>query len=100
MSEEMKSILANRYRWLLRQIRNLLWGYVVTVVLVVLSGLLFLLDPLLIKWLIDTVLPARSLQLLGFATAALLCIYLVRLALSMASVLINSRTVQASSFRI
>jgi hypothetical protein len=43
--------------------------FFVGISLTVLSSLMFLLDPLLIKWLIDRVLPKKDLHLLLFAAA-------------------------------
>ena len=51
-------------RWFVRQLRPLLPAYFLSVVLVVLSSLMFLLDPLLMKWLIDRVLPKKDFRLL------------------------------------
>jgi len=46
-------------RWFARQLRPLLRAHLLGMSLMVLSSLMFLLDPLLIKWLIDRILPKR-----------------------------------------
>src|SRR2546430_11745858 len=65
--------------WFFRQLRPLLPSYFVSVALVVLSSLMFLLDPLLMKWLIDQVLPRKDFRLLLFAAAGFFALYVFRL---------------------
>lgn len=66
----------------------------------VLSSLMFLLDPLLIKWLIDKVLPRRNPHLLLFAAAGFFVIYIGRLGFSSLARLVSFRSVQNLVFRI
>lgn len=61
---------------------------------------MFLLDPLIIKWLIDDVIPRRSMRLLVFATGGLFGVYVSRLILSAVASMINLRTVQALIYRL
>ncbi len=61
---------------------------------------MFLLDPLLIKWLIDKVLPLKDLRLLLFAAAAFFGIYVCRLGFSALAGLVSFKTVQELAFRI
>ncbi len=61
---------------------------------------MFLIDPLLIKWLIDRVLPKKDLRLLLLAAAGFLTIYLCRLGFSALAGLVSFRTVQKLVFRI
>src|SRR5258707_5249048 len=68
--------------------------------MIVLSSLMFLLDPLLIKWLIDNVLPKRDMRLLLLATAGFLGIYVFRLGFSALAGMVSFRTVQGLVFRI
>jgi len=68
--------------------------------LIVLSSLMFLLDPLLIKWLIDEVLPKRDIRLLLLAAGGFLTIYLCRLGFSAFAGMVSFRTVQNLVFRI
>src|ERR1051326_351102 len=69
-------------RWLIQQLRPLLRSHLASVLLMVLSSLMFLLDPLLIKWLIDTAFPQKNLHLLFVAAAGFLAVYGCRTALS------------------
>ncbi len=61
---------------------------------------MFLLDPLLIKWLIDKVLPKKDLRLLLLAAAAFFGIYVCRLGFSALAGLVSFKTVQELAFRI
>jgi ABC-type bacteriocin/lantibiotic exporter with double-glycine peptidase domain len=61
---------------------------------------MFLLDPLLIKWLIDRVLPKRDLRLLLYAAAGFFVIYISRLGLSSLAGLVGNRALQDLVFRI
>src|SRR6266849_5564581 len=87
-------------RWFFRQIRPLLLNHMVSVALVVLSGLMFLLDPLLIKWLIDSVLPTKNFRLVALAGTGFLAIYVLRLAFSSAAIIVNFRAIQSIILRI
>jgi len=66
----------------------------------VLSSLMFLLDPLLIKWLIDRILPKKDFHLLFLAAAGFFGIYVCRLVLSALAGVVSFRTVQDLVFRI
>ncbi len=61
---------------------------------------MFLIDPLLLKWLIDRVLPKKDLHLLFLAAAGFLTIYLCRLGFSALASLVSFRTVQKLVFQI
>ncbi len=68
--------------------------------MIVLSSLMFLLDPLIIKWLIDRILPMKDAHLLLLAAAGFFLIYVARLGFSSLGALIYSRTIQDLVFRI
>lgn len=61
---------------------------------------MFLLDPLLIKWLIDHVLPSQSLRLLLWTAAGFFAVYVCRLGFSSLANLVSFRTAQQLVFRI
>lgn len=86
--------------WFLRQIRPFLPSYFLGVVLIVLSSLLFLLDPLLLKWLIDYVLPKKDFRLLLVSVAGFLGLYIFRLGFFTLAQLVNFRTIQNLVFRM
>src|SRR3989454_11835719 len=90
----------NQWSWFARQLRPLLRAHLLSVSLIVLSSLMFLLDPLLIKWLIDRILPKKDFHLLLLAAAGFFGIYLCRLVLSALSGVVSFRTVQNLVFSI
>src|SRR6266436_2873299 len=92
--------LNKQFHWFLRQLRPLLRAYLLSVSLIVLSSLMFLLDPLLIKWLIDSVLPKKDLHLLLLAAVGFFALYISRLGFSALAGLVSFRTVQELVFRI
>src|SRR6267142_6300731 len=89
----------NQWGWFARQLRPFLHAHLLTVCLIVLSSLMFLLDPLLIKWLIDTILPTKDLHLLLLAGAAFLGVYVCRLGFSTLARLVSFKTIQELAFR-
>ncbi len=49
-----------QFQWFVRQVRPFLQAHLLSVSMIVLSSLMFLLDPLIIKWLIDRILPRKD----------------------------------------
>ena len=96
MNAEFKS----QAKWFVCQIKPFWRAHLLTVSLIVLSSLMFLIDPLLLKWLIDRVLPKKDLRLLFLAVAGFLTIYWCRLGLSALAGLVSFRTVQKLVFQI
>jgi ABC-type bacteriocin/lantibiotic exporter with double-glycine peptidase domain len=80
--------------WFISQLRPLVRPHLTSIALVVLGSSMFLVDPLLIKWLIDRVLPRREFGLLLTAAAGFLGIFVCRLGLSASARLISFRVVQ------
>jgi ABC-type bacteriocin/lantibiotic exporter with double-glycine peptidase domain len=89
-----------QFRWFARQLSPLLGAHALSMTLIVLSSLMYLLDPLLIKWLIDRVLPKKDFHLLLLAVTGFFGIYVCRLGLSAVAGLVSFRTVQALVFSI
>ena len=75
-------------------------AHILSVSLIVFSSLLFLLDPLLIKWLIDSVLPKKEFHLLLLATGGFFGLYICRLGFSSIAGHLSFRTVQELVLRI
>jgi len=71
-----------------------------SVSLIVLSSLMFLLDPLIMKWLIDGILPRKDSHLLVLAASGFFLIYVGRLGFSGFGELVYFRTMQDLVFRI
>src|SRR2546430_15269025 len=61
---------------------------------------MFLLDPLLMKWLIDDVLPKKDFRLLLYAAAGFFTLYVFRLGFFTLSQLVNFRTIQKLFLRM
>jgi len=78
----------------------LIRAQVLSVSLLVLSSLMFLLDPLIIKWLIDGILPRKDTRLLLLAASGFFLIYVARLGFSGLGALVYSRAMQDLVFRI
>ncbi len=89
-----------QFRWFVRQVRPFLRAHLLSVSMIVLSSLMFLLDPLLIKWLIDRILPSKDAHLLLIAASGFFLIYVARLGFSGLGALVYSRTMQNLVFRI
>ena len=89
-----------QFRWFVRQARPFLRAHLLSVSMIVLSSLMFLLDPLLIKWLIDRILPSKDAHLLLIAASGFFLIYVARLGFSGLGALVYSRTMQNLVFRI
>lgn len=96
----MTAIANRQFRWFARQVRPLLGSHAFSMTLIVLTSLMYLLDPLLIKWLIDRVLPKKDFHLLLLAAAGFVGVYVCRLGLSALAGLVSFRTVQDLVFRI
>jgi ABC-type bacteriocin/lantibiotic exporter with double-glycine peptidase domain len=64
--------------WLLKQMRPYLKWQAASVACLVASSLAALLDPLILKWLIDVIIPRRDVLLLAAAGALMLLIYIAR----------------------
>lgn len=83
-----------------RQLSPLLPGYSLSVLLVVFSSFIFLLDPVLMKWLIDRVLPKKDFRLLLFTALGFFVLYVSRLGFFTLSQLVNFQTIQKLVLRM
>jgi ABC-type bacteriocin/lantibiotic exporter with double-glycine peptidase domain len=86
--------------WFVQQLKPLWKEHLLSVSLIVISSLMFLLDPLLLKWLIDRVLPKKDLRLLLLAAAGFFAIYILRLGCNAVARVVSFRTVQELVFRV
>jgi ABC-type bacteriocin/lantibiotic exporter with double-glycine peptidase domain len=86
--------------WFFQQLRPVFLSHLMGIGCVVLSSLMYLCDPLLIKFVIDDVLPTKNLRLLVIAAMSLFLTYVCRLSFSAVGSLINFRTVQKLILRI
>jgi ABC-type bacteriocin/lantibiotic exporter with double-glycine peptidase domain len=92
--------LKTEIRWFIAQMRPLLRPHLLSVFFTVLSSAMFLLDPLIIKWMIDVVFPRKDVRLLTLGGIAFFGIYVCRLSFSSIGGLINFATVQRLVFRM
>lgn len=65
-----------------------------SIVMIIAASLTFLLDPLIIKWLIDVALPAKDTRLLVVAAAGLAAVYSIQLGCSTIGGVVSFRTIQ------
>ena len=65
----MRKHLAPELGWLLRQSRSVTNLYLYTLFCFGVTGVLSLIDPLIIKWLIDEILPRRDAAMIPVAAA-------------------------------
>src|SRR5260370_36892224 len=86
-------------RWLVAQMRPFLRAQVLSVLFTVLSSAMFLLDPLIIKWMIDGVFPRKDMRLLALGGISFFAIYVFRLAFSSIGGAINFNTAQKKVLR-
>src|SRR5258706_10728336 len=92
--------LTPQLRWFLSQLRPLLKAHLLSVLLIVLASLTFLLDPLILKWLIDIVLPKRDARLLMAAVACIAGIYICQLSCYAVGGALSFQTVQKLVYSI
>lgn len=93
---------AQRYRefwWLALQVKPFLRLHAGSYVCIVISGFLVLLDPLIIRLLIDDVIPQQRFSWLPLVAAGLFLTYIGRLSLDAVAGMLNVRAVQKMAFR-
>jgi len=92
--------LTPQLNWFLSQLRPLLRAHLLSVLLIVIASLTFLLDPLILKWLIDIVLPKRDVRLLMVAVACIAGVYICQLSCYAAGGVLSFQTVQRLVYSI
>jgi len=92
--------MSSELTWLGRQARPVLSLLVVNLVCMVIGCGLSLLDPLVVKWLIDVALPKRDLHLVLFGTLVFCVMYLASVIVSYLSSYISCVVSQKLVFRI
>ena len=86
-------------RWLASQVRPFLRLHLGSYVCIVIGSILVLVDPLIIRFLIDDVIPHRRLTWLPIVAAAFFLSYAGRLGFDSLAAMINFRAVQKMTFR-
>ena len=92
--------MSSEVRWLARQARPVLSLLTVNLICMVLGSGLSLLDPLVVRWLIDVALPKRDLRFVLFGTLVFCAVYLASVIVSYLSSFISCVVTQKVVFRI
>jgi subfamily B ATP-binding cassette protein MsbA len=91
--------LSIEIRWLLSRVRPFLRLHLGSYFCIVIASVLVLLDPLIIKFLIDDVIPQRRMAWLPLVAAAFFLTYAGRLGFDSLAAMLNFRAVQKMTFR-
>ncbi len=89
----------NEIRWLATQVRPFLRLHLGSYFCIVVASILVLLDPLIVRRLIDDVIPHRRVSWLPLVAAAFLLTYMGRLGFDSLAAMLNFRAVQKMTFR-
>lgn len=90
----------SEFKWLLKQSRPHIGLYLASFGCIILGSLSALLDPLIMKWLIDDVLARREGRLLPLVAGALFAAYIARLLFSSLGGLLASQATQKTVFKM
>ena len=93
-------MLSPELRWLFRQALPLKQLYLVRLAAVVVTSFLFLIDPLILKWLIDDILPWRKADLLVIVSLGFTILFLFRFGFASISRFIDTYTTERLMFDI
>src|SRR5512138_2463823 len=99
MNQEIPTHRYSEFRWLISQVRPFVRLHFGSYLCVVASSILVLLDPLIVRLLIDDVIPNRRLSWLPLVAAAFFLTYMGRLGFDSVAGLLNFRGVQKMTFR-
>lgn len=92
--------MSSEWRWLVRQARPVLSLLVVNLLLIIVGSALSLLDPLVVKWLIDIGLPKQDLRLVFLGTLVFCVVYLASVIVSYLASFMSCVVAQKLVFRI
>src|SRR5689334_16444725 len=95
----MNSRAKSEIRWLAARVRPFLRLHFSSYFFILLSSVLVLLDPLIVRFLIDDVIPRRRVGWLPLVATAFLLTYMARLSAESAAGMLNFRAVQKMIFR-
>ena len=90
---------SREFWWLITQVKPFLRLHFGSYVCIVFASTLVLIDPLIVRFLIDDVIPNRRVGWLPFVAAAFFLTYMGRLGFESLSGLLNFRAVQKMTFR-
>src|SRR6266481_4562645 len=92
--------MSSELTWLGRQARPVLSLLIVNLVCMIVGSGLSLLDPLVVKWLIDIALPKRDLRLVLLGTLVFCAVYLASLGTNYLASFVSCLLTQKMVFRI
>src|SRR5689334_19046511 len=95
----MRTNRSNEIRWLASQVKPFVRVYLASYACILAASILVLVDPLIVRLLIDEVIPTRRLSWLPLIALALFLAYLGRLGCDSFAGLLNFRAVQKMTFR-
>lgn len=90
---------SREFCWLLLQIKPFFRLHLGSYLCIVITSILTLLDPLIVKLLIDDVIPQRRISWLPLIATAFFCTYMARLWFESYGSMLNFRAVQKMTFR-
>jgi ABC-type multidrug transport system fused ATPase/permease subunit len=100
MSGQNGQSLSSAVSWLVRYVRSLLSLAIADLVCMIVGSGLSLLDPLVVKWLIDVALPKRDLRLVLLGTLVFCAVYLASLGINYLGSFVSCLLTQKMVFRI
>jgi ATP-binding cassette subfamily B protein len=100
MSGQNGQSLSSAVSWLVRYVRPLLSLAIADLVCMIVGSGLSLLDPLVVKWLIDVALPKRNLRLVLLGTVVFCAVYLASLGINYLGSFVSCLLTQKMVFRI
>lgn len=95
----MRAQRSSEFRWLLSQVKPFVRLHFGSYLCIIATSILVLLDPLIVRFLIDEVIPYRRIAWLPLVAAAFFFTYLGRLAFDSLSGMLNFRAVQKMTYR-
>ena len=98
-SEDMRTKRSNEFWWLVSQVKPFVRLQFGSYLCVVAASILVLLDPLIVRFLIDEVIPSRRISSLPFVAAAFFFTYMGRLGFDSLAGILNFRAVQKMTYR-
>jgi len=90
---------SNEFRWLASQVKPCLRLHLGSYLFVVFASTLVLIDPLIVRFLIDDIIPNRRVSWLPLVAVAFFLTYMGRLGFDSLSSMLNFRAVQKMTFR-
>ena len=100
MSEHKGELLSSEMRWLIRFARPQRFLLTADLFCMIVGSALSLLDPLVVKWLIDVALPSHTLRLVWLGTLMFCLIYLASLGTNYLASFLSCLVTQKMVFRI